>query len=120
MKAVALALISGYQKYLSPYKGFCCAYGAHTGHASCSALGYRAVRRFGVWHGTQVLDARLAKCGVAARRYARTSLQGQAGFCDMACDPTDIDLCDCCDWRKKSRKRNDRTHVPPRRETRRA
>ena len=121
MRILALLAIRFYQRYVSPHKGFCCAYCAHTGRASCSALGYRAVRRFGVWHGVRVLDARLAKCGVAARRYAHGSLQRQAGFCEPSCDVGDCDASDCfdCDWREKSRKRK-KTHVPPRRATRRS
>jgi len=44
MRKLVLAAITGYQTYLSPYKGFCCAYRVHTGRKSCSALGFRAVR----------------------------------------------------------------------------
>ena len=43
--------IGAYQRYLSPYKGFCCAYRAHTGRASCSALGARVIRRHGLLAG---------------------------------------------------------------------
>lgn len=59
MKILVLAAIRFYQRKLSPHKGFSCAYAACTGHARCSALGYRAVRRLGVWHGLSVLDRRL-------------------------------------------------------------
>ena len=38
MRALALVAIGAYQRYVSPYKGFCCAYRAHTSRASCSAL----------------------------------------------------------------------------------
>jgi uncharacterized protein len=59
----ALAAIRGYQQFISPYKGFCCAYRVHTGKASCSAFGYRAISRFGVWNGVGVLKKRLTLCG---------------------------------------------------------
>jgi putative component of membrane protein insertase Oxa1/YidC/SpoIIIJ protein YidD len=48
MHRAFLLAIGLYQKYLSPHKGFCCAYRTHTGRAGCSALGFRAVRRYGV------------------------------------------------------------------------
>ncbi|MDQ1813775.1 membrane protein insertion efficiency factor YidD [Massilia sp. CCM 9210] len=54
MKTLALSAIGFYQRHLSPYKGFRCAYCAYTGNASCSALGARAIRRYGVWDGLGV------------------------------------------------------------------
>jgi len=123
MRRLALLAIRLYQQHLSPYKGFCCAYGAHTGHASCSTLGLRAVRRFGVWEGVAILDRRLAKYGVAHRRYRHAPLARQAGSCDLPCDlPGDcFDASDCCDWNKKRKQsRNEQDiHVPPRRDHRR-
>ncbi len=125
MKALALWAIRVYQRMISPRKGFCCAYAFHTSHASCSALGYRAIRRFGVVDGVKVLHSRLHKCGVAHRRYGSTSrpiLAGQAGMCDLDCGDTS---CDSCDWewpfdsddeKKKKKKKRDRGVVlPPRR-----
>ena len=51
MKSVALPGIRLAQRWISPRKRFPCAYRVHTGNASCSWLGYRAIRRFGVWQG---------------------------------------------------------------------
>ena len=139
--------IRGYQRYLSPRKGFCCAYRVHTGRGSCSALGYRAVRRYGALVGLAVLRRRLYLCGVAFRRYSaapgRAALRTQQGFCDCAvpCDlPCDgschlpggsacstagdfLSCCDCgsCDWpdRKRKNKEEERTvHIPPHPSTR--
>ena len=137
MRFIALLAIRFYQRFLSPHKGFCCAYGAYTGNASCSNLGYRAVSRFGVWQGLQVLDKRLDKCGVAYRRYRMSSLNRQAGFCDVPCDLSDgvaceiVDICkvcgecsdglDFCGGSEKKRKRDERdVYVPPQRARRRA
>ena len=127
MKALALWAIRLYQRTISPRKGFCCAYRAHTGHASCSALGYRAIRRFGVLDGMTVLRSRLYKCGLAHRRYTRPLvplLPGQRGFIDCDCGPgpCECDLpCDC-DWdskkesnKKSKKKRDDDVVLPPRR-----
>jgi uncharacterized protein len=139
MKSLALAAIRFYQKTISPRKGFCCAYAAYTGHGSCSALGYRAIRRFGVWRGLFILDGRLTKCGITYRRYRAAPVSGlsrQAGFLDCDCAGCDLpgdcnaksagsslcDVGDClsscgdCDWKKKKRKRAQEQYViiPPR------
>ncbi len=133
MRRLALLLIRFYQRCISPYKGFCCAYGAYTGHASCSVLGYRAVSRYGLWQGAGILEKRMAKCGVAYRRYRVAALQLQAGFCDLPCDascasPCDgdasgggkswsdcFDVADCCDFSgdKKKRRNEQDLYVPP-------
>ena len=90
MKSLALGAIRFYQRFLSPRKGFCCAYAAIKGHGSCSVLDYRAIRRYGVWRGIAVLDKRLEKCGVVYRcqqhRVAQGMLSRQAGFLDCACN----------------------------------
>jgi putative component of membrane protein insertase Oxa1/YidC/SpoIIIJ protein YidD len=130
---LALAAIRGYQRFLSPYKGFGCAYRCHTGCASCSALGFRAIRRYGVWCGVGVLRRRFERCALAHRRYsglARSRLK-QAGHCDLSCDlPCDgPDLhcrdfaicdapCDCGSWgddknRKKKKGEPEYMHIPP-------
>jgi putative component of membrane protein insertase Oxa1/YidC/SpoIIIJ protein YidD len=97
MRQLALFSIEVYQRYLSPHKGFCCAYRAHTGRRSCSALGYRAIRRYGVVDGMAVLRQRLRKCGVVHRRHhmqrQRGALRSQRGDCDPGCDAS----CDGCD-----------------------
>lgn len=97
MRQLALLFIEIYQRYLSPYKGFCCAYRAHTGCQSCSTLGYRAIRRYGVVDGLGVLRQRLHKCGVAYDRHhvprPHRALRSQRGDCSPGCDVP----CDGCD-----------------------
>ncbi|WP_457418305.1 membrane protein insertion efficiency factor YidD [Roseateles sp. P5_E7] len=104
MREVALAAIGVYQRYVSPYKGFCCAYREHTGRASCSALGARAIRRWGVWRGLGVLKLRLRGCSEVHRRCVdaqpRRPLATQRGACDFDFVPGDVDCsdaADCCD-----------------------
>jgi len=91
LKHLALAAIQGYLNHISPYEGFCCAYRAYTGHRSCSTLGYRAIRRFGVWDGLNVLRKRFERCRAAFSRCG--SRNRQKGFCDIAC-PLDVVSCD--------------------------
>jgi putative component of membrane protein insertase Oxa1/YidC/SpoIIIJ protein YidD len=130
----ALAAIRAYQRVISPHKGFVCAYRVHTGRCSCSELGYRAIRRFGVGKGWLVLRERTARCGVAHRRHTSARPRPPArerGDCalDLPCDldltpsPGKPGLCDVfsccdagsCDWpdRKKKRQAGRRVHIPP-------
>lgn len=144
MKTLALGLIVAYQRYLSPLKGFRCAIRAHTGCASCSALGYRAIRMKGLLAGLSILRSRLYVCGVAHRRYGprvvRPPLK-QRGDCDFGCVDLPIDgncdspggggkskLCEAvrcldiatCDWpsrddkKKRKGKPEAEVHLPPR------
>lgn len=132
MTALALWAIRFYQRVISPRKGFRCAYAAYTGNASCSALGYRAIRRHGLAGGITLLNRRLHKCGVAHERYRPAMgalLARQAGFCDLDCGIVDLaDLacngpanCACdlpCDFGRRRRRNeiDDRDFkLPPRR-----
>ena len=134
MRTLVLGLIAGYQRFLSPHKGYCCAYRAHTARASCSALGYRAVRMHGVAGGLAILRGRVFLCGVAHRRYGKQRRRpplAQRGDCDIgcadlpfdghcggghghACDFGDFANCGGCDWpwggnsTKRPRKRRKR------------
>ncbi|MFD0930666.1 membrane protein insertion efficiency factor YidD [Methylophilus glucosoxydans] len=140
MKSLLLKVIRFYQRFISPYKGFCCSYRYHTGHASCSVLGLRAVQRYGVIDGFIILRKRLYLCGVSSRRYSPPKLRphrSQRGDCDIGCDsPCDMgckmpnlkscpifeafncaDACSC-DWpaRDKKDKNNDEeVYLPPKR-----
>jgi putative component of membrane protein insertase Oxa1/YidC/SpoIIIJ protein YidD len=137
MKRIALGSIEAYQRYISPRKGFVCAYRVHTGCASCSAIGWRAIRRYGVTRGLGVLRRRLYLCGVAYRRFkmppARPPAR-QRGDCDCAFDlPCDLPCdgggsdgkcgrildCGSCDWpdrkRKRDKAREKRVYLPRRR-----
>ena len=105
LREPALAAIGVYQRYVSPHKGFCCAYRAHTGRASCSALGARAIRRHGLLAGCVLLRRRLKRCGDVYRHHHPSGPRpraAQRGDCDISCDlPGDgcdgSDVCDVCD-----------------------
>lgn len=93
-RRLALAAIRGYQRWISPRKGFHCAYRVHTGCAGCSALGYRVIRRFGLWDGLPLLRERMARCGAVHALHAapdplparRRMPAAQRGDCDPGCD----------------------------------
>jgi len=140
---LALWGIRAYQRNISPHKGFACAYRVQVGAASCSTLGYRAIRRFGLRRGWTVLQQRLTRCGLAHRRQQPKTggLSPQAGLCDLGCDmpcdpscdghgsggwgrwlsnvcsPGDFcNLCDCGDWSRRRKRASDEkryVYVPP-------
>jgi putative component of membrane protein insertase Oxa1/YidC/SpoIIIJ protein YidD len=122
MRTIGLLAIKTYRRFISPYKGFSCAYRAYTGQPSCSALGYRAVRRYGVLRGMVVLDGRFARCAAAYERsrLSRRAFGSQRGDCDLPCAIDIFDCapspCDFCDWprsRKKSRDAKEAAYLPP-------
>lgn len=82
MRRFALEAIRIYQRHVSPRKGFSCAYRSHLGRFSCSTLGYRAIRRYGLLKGLAVLRQRTSLCAqtLAVHRnskLARTRIQRQ-------------------------------------------
>ena len=139
MREVLLAVIRLYKRFISPRKGFACAYRIHTGRRSCSSLGYRAVQLRGIAAGLAILQKRTSLCGVAQRRFSSRlrPLPAQRGVCDLGCDlPCDLNCdlpsprllsglcdlsscCDCgsCDWpSRKSRNQSQRekyVYIPP-------
>ena len=95
-----LAAIRGYKRYVSPRKGFACAYRVHLGACSCSTLGLRAISRYGAWRGLGVLRLRLQQCHLAAeelRARPFVAQPAQAGFidCDLPCDGSCIGASTC-------------------------
>ena len=67
ISALLYTLIELYQRYVSPYKGFRCAYRAHRGRHSCSEFGKRALARGGVAGFWPLLRRRFARCAEAAK-----------------------------------------------------
>lgn len=105
MKKPILLAITAYQRFVSPYKGFHCAFHAHTGRDTCSGYGYRVFARYGTVRGWRLLRRRFGACSAVARVHyapaaARTLTPSgrQGGFIDCGgCDgPGDAgNACDC-------------------------
>jgi putative component of membrane protein insertase Oxa1/YidC/SpoIIIJ protein YidD len=66
----AAGLIVGYQRYVSPWKGYRCAYRAAHGGPSCSEFARRLVLRGGIWRMVRMMPARFAQCHQAAWAFA--------------------------------------------------
>jgi len=112
MRWLVILAIGAYQRFVSPRKGFCCAYRVHTGRCSCSEFGRRVVARKGAFTGLLLIDARLRRCGEVHRE--RRPLRTQSGVVDCSFVPDGSDACDCadacdfgcdgcdgCDWRRR-------------------
>ena len=61
-KPAALVAISGYQRFVSPHKGWACAYAILHGGPSCSAYGKEVISRQGVLVGMCLLWNRFGDC----------------------------------------------------------
>ena len=71
----AALLIRGYQRFLSPYKGFACAHRVHHGGLSCSEFVRRRMLADGFWRGITAARARFRDCRTAAILMANRRLE---------------------------------------------
>jgi len=65
MKIIFLKLISLYKKFISPYKGFRCAYGVLHGGDTCSSVVYSLIERHGVVDGYPLISEQFNQCNSA-------------------------------------------------------
>ena len=96
---LACWLIDLYQRYISPRKGFCCAYRVrHRRRDSCSQYAKRAITKLGVLPGVRLLGRRFDKCANACKalryepkhRLKRDEQRRHSSWADCAegCDPS--------------------------------
>ncbi len=62
---LALGAIWGYQQYVSPHKGFRCAYAVAHGGTGCSGYAKYAIRDHGIWRAIPIIRQRLRDCKAA-------------------------------------------------------
>lgn len=109
LRWTVLAGVRGYQRYLSPYKGFSCAHSRVYGGVSCSEYLRRSVQNNGLAEALPRFQKRLRACKEAShilslphaqkRRKKREALGDcGAGWCDISCIPLDFcDVFELCD-----------------------
>ena len=66
--AIMVGAIRGYQRWISPYKGYVCAHRQWHGGPSCSEFARRHILENGVWRAIPGIRTRFGECGEAARR----------------------------------------------------
>lgn len=94
--------ITGYQRYISPYKGFCCAHRVKHGGMSCSEYAKQTLLHHGVWRAIPAVRQRFKECKVAAvalnpnsTGYCRTRGNERNGSRRKEKNRV-LDYCDCC------------------------
>ena len=78
-RTIAVNCIEGYQRYISPYKGFCCAHRAVHDGASCSEWAKRAVNKVGVWGAFPLIIRRFKACQAAYKSLVQQSTSTEEG-----------------------------------------
>jgi len=58
----SIILINLYQKYISPYKGYCCAYGVHHNDLSCSQFAKVTIQDIGLLKAISKILYRFKQC----------------------------------------------------------
>jgi len=68
MRILALVAITIYKKYISPFKGFRCAYGVLYDGNSCSTEIYKIISEHGIFKGFPLAKNQLNQCSTAYRK----------------------------------------------------
>jgi putative component of membrane protein insertase Oxa1/YidC/SpoIIIJ protein YidD len=66
-----ILLILFYRRFISPQKGWKCAYAQTTSKGSCSDYGLRFYKRYGLAKGTILLNKQFIRCQISSRRFQR-------------------------------------------------
>jgi putative component of membrane protein insertase Oxa1/YidC/SpoIIIJ protein YidD len=95
----ASALIGVYQRYVSPYKGFCCAYRARTKRRSCSAYAKTVIDRLGTRALLSAMPRQFARCKAAYLALAASAVAGSLPPDEPQRKRSWWEYCDCnpCD-----------------------
>ena len=97
-KHIAVGGIELYQRFISPYKGYRCAYGVHCDGPSCSEYGKQVISKEGVIVGAVFLFQRFQECGQAGMRFRHTPMR--AGECSDCADSAICWSIICCEANK--------------------
>lgn len=79
IRSSATSLISFYQRYISPHKGFRCAHRVHHGGQSCSAYAKTAIQTHGLGAAIPLIRQRFSDCGQAAILMKSQASQSELG-----------------------------------------
>ena len=92
MNKLALFLIKLYQRYVSPKKGYCCAYGALYNNGSCSVRVSHIIKEKGVFNGWTQIKHQFAMCSEAYEVIKENNKKKEKKKKDENdwCSPTDV------------------------------
>ena len=68
LSKLSVFLIHFYQQHISPYKGYCCAYRAHTGEDSCSQFAKVTIEENGLFSSFPLINEQFKRCSLAAEK----------------------------------------------------
>ena len=94
LRLAAAGAVGAYQRHISPYKGFCCAYRVHTGRVSCSEFGRRVILRLGLLAFFRLMPRQLARCREAFASIRLHASLGSDGAQDQSRLRKAVDGCD--------------------------
>jgi putative component of membrane protein insertase Oxa1/YidC/SpoIIIJ protein YidD len=94
LRVAAAGAIGAYQSYISPYKGFCCAYWVHTGRMSCSEYRKRVILKAGLLSFFRLMPRQFARCREA---FAAVKLYKQREAEKKEDGKSHLDMCDLCE-----------------------
>lgn len=108
LRQLAAGTIVGYQRYVSPYKGFRCAYRCQTGRYSCSEYARRVTLRLGVLALWTALPRQFLRCRLAYQAILSAADDNKSSdkhssnkrrwWDHVDCNPCDVSGCDLpCD-----------------------
>lgn len=94
-KEFSLFSINLYQKYVSPRKGYHCAYAIWHNDISCSAYGEQIIAEEGFWRGIYLLyNKRFPLCKIAATKIDSVKKQKDCRCCSgNCCEDSDNNCC---------------------------
>jgi putative component of membrane protein insertase Oxa1/YidC/SpoIIIJ protein YidD len=91
--SLAISMIVAYQRFISPYKGFHCAFRRAHGGPGCSEFGKQAIREHGFSNGIRILRQRFRECAVAAQELRESDSKSPQGIGSI---PVDV-ACQCAE-----------------------
>jgi putative component of membrane protein insertase Oxa1/YidC/SpoIIIJ protein YidD len=97
LRLAAAGAVGAYQRHISPHKGFCCAYRAHTGRVSCSEFGRRVILKLGLGAFFRLMPRQFARCRSAYAAILAHNPHGAGKGRRKGRLHRALDRCDCGD-----------------------
>jgi len=73
VKNAAVLCIEGYQRYISPHKGYCCAHRALHNRMSCSESVKSIIIKYGIYRSLPLIVRRFKACNAAYKTLSQSN-----------------------------------------------